>query len=385
MINLIKKQIIFNHFSKLILYFFILLILVIITTPKVLADTQGEYESCLKNCYANFVDNAQFSICQKQCQGDFPQGSQAYKQSTTGLSPVGLESKQQLFVPNVPVGDFKGSIPVDQEILGKYLNAWYKFVVGVVGILATVIMMWGGFKWLTSRGNAAAIGDAKDRIWSAVIGLVLVFLSYNLLWIINPKLVEIKLPTLNKGNSTVINTDNNLDNDKDVMSQLAQWSYDTASILPPGLEEAYIGMETSIEWLVRQNDQEALKQYLASHNINIVDSTGLLQANTQDLVGISRMGNTFGEMNVEYLNGGFILDANQANIINGLMDRDGVANGENGNNFTTNVIDAGGYQITRITDLNFDYADNRGNIYNYEISATGNRNNDGRWELRFQQ
>ena len=97
------------------------------------------------------------------------------------------------------------------------------------------------------------------------------------------------------------------------------------------------------------------------------------------------MGNTFGEMNVEYLNGGFILDANQANIINGLMDRDGVANGENGNNFTTNVIDAGGYQITRITDLNFDYADNRGNIYNYEISATGNRNNDGRWELRFQQ
>ncbi len=196
MINLIKKQIIFNHFSKLILYFFILLILVIITTPKVLADTQGEYESCLKNCYANFVDNAQFSICQKQCQGDFPQGSQAYKQSTTGLSPVGLESKQQLFVPNVPVGDFKGSIPVDQEILGKYLNAWYKFVVGVVGILATVIMMWGGFKWLTSRGNAAAIGDAKDRIWSAVIGLVLVFLSYNILFIINRQLVNPTLPDL---------------------------------------------------------------------------------------------------------------------------------------------------------------------------------------------
>ncbi|MEK7072276.1 MAG: pilin, partial [Patescibacteria group bacterium] len=281
---------------------------------------------------------------------------------------------------NVPIGNV-GVVSGFEE----YLQLWYSFVVGVVGILATVIIMWGGFKWLTSRGNAAAIGDAKDRIWSAVIGLVLVFLSYNLLWIINPKLVEIKLPTLNKGNSTVINTDNNLDNDKDVMSQLAQWSYDTASILPPGLEEAYIGMETSIEWLVRQNDQEALKQYLASHNINIVDSTGLLQANTQDLVGISRMGNTFGEMNVEYLNGGFILDANQANIINGLMDRDGVANGENGNNFTTNVIDAGGYQITRITDLNFDYADNRGNIYNYEISATGNRNNDGRWELRFQQ
>ena len=100
------------------------------------------------------------------------------------------------FTPNVPFGDFTGDIPVDSQILFKYLSAWYGFVVGAVGILATVIIMWGGFKWLTSRGNAAAISDAKDRIWSAIIGLVLVFLSYNLLYLINPRLLTITLPDL---------------------------------------------------------------------------------------------------------------------------------------------------------------------------------------------
>ncbi|NCN07625.1 hypothetical protein GW933_02925 [Candidatus Falkowbacteria bacterium] len=99
---------------------------------------------------------------------------------------------------NVPIGGVK-TIPSFYE----YIQLWYSFVVGVVGIIATVIIMWGGFKWLTSRGNAAAIGDAKDRIWSAIIGLVLVFLSYNLLYLINPELVKIKLPSL-----TTISTTN---------------------------------------------------------------------------------------------------------------------------------------------------------------------------------
>src|SRR3989344_1883449 len=91
---------------------------------------------------------------------------------------------------NVPIGGVK------QASFEEYLALWYNFVLGVSGILATVIIMWGGFKWLTSRGNSAAISDAKDRIWSAVIGLVLLFLSYTLLSIINPRLVNISLPIL---------------------------------------------------------------------------------------------------------------------------------------------------------------------------------------------
>ncbi|MDO8668704.1 MAG: D-Ala-D-Ala carboxypeptidase family metallohydrolase [Candidatus Buchananbacteria bacterium] len=118
---------------------------------------------------------------------------------------VEVGSTKQLFVPNVPIGEFKGG-QIDNELLGKYFGAWYNFIVGTVGILATVIIMWGGFKWLTSRGNSAAISDAKDRIYSALIGLFLVFLSYTLLYLINPKLLTINLPTLEKAQTDIIET-----------------------------------------------------------------------------------------------------------------------------------------------------------------------------------
>jgi len=102
------------------------------------------------------------------------------------------------FCLNVPIGNV-----YEVSGLEEYIQIWYTFVAGVAGILAAVIIMWGGFKWLTSRGNSAAITDAKDRIWSAIIGLVLVFLAYTLLNLINPKLVNLYLPVLPSNNIIV--------------------------------------------------------------------------------------------------------------------------------------------------------------------------------------
>jgi len=116
--------------------------------------------------------------------------AQSLPASTPVSSETGCDSTSGLCL-NVPIGGIRQVSGFEQ-----YLSLWYNFVLGVSGILATVIIMWGGFKWLTSRGNSAAISDAKDRIWSAVIGLVLLFLSYTLLSIINPRLVNISLPIL---------------------------------------------------------------------------------------------------------------------------------------------------------------------------------------------
>ncbi|MDO8668705.1 MAG: pilin [Candidatus Buchananbacteria bacterium] len=102
---------------------------------------------------------------------------------------------------NVPIGNVKHVSGFEE-----YFKLWYEFIVGTVGILATVIIMWGGFKWLTSRGNSAAISDAKDRIYSAIIGLFLVFLSYNILAIINPNLVSIGLPTLGTAKTVTVSS-----------------------------------------------------------------------------------------------------------------------------------------------------------------------------------
>jgi len=100
------------------------------------------------------------------------------------------------FTPNVSIGaGFQQGTtqPVNESTLGNYVSAWYSLIVGVIGILATVMIMYGGFRWLTSGGGAAK-NEAKDIIFSALIGLVLTFLSYTILSLINPRLLEIGLP-----------------------------------------------------------------------------------------------------------------------------------------------------------------------------------------------
>ncbi len=82
--------------------------------------------------------------------------------------------------------------------LGTYVSVWYSFIIGGVGIIATVMIMWSGFKWLTSQGNSGKIGEAKEGIQSALIGLALAFLSFTILQIINPNLLSINTPGLNQ-------------------------------------------------------------------------------------------------------------------------------------------------------------------------------------------
>lgn len=93
--------------------------------------------------------------------------------------------------------------PIVQDLeitLGMDLNrliAWlYYFIVGVSGISSFFMLVWGGFTWLTSAGSPGKISDAKERITSAVLGLVIILSSYLILQIINPELISLRLPGL---------------------------------------------------------------------------------------------------------------------------------------------------------------------------------------------
>ena len=75
--------------------------------------------------------------------------------------------------------------------IGEYVNAIFKFFVAIVGILATVMIMWGGIKYLTAGGNPTQISGAKDTMGSAIFGLVLAFGSVMILSAINPSLTKL--------------------------------------------------------------------------------------------------------------------------------------------------------------------------------------------------
>jgi len=80
----------------------------------------------------------------------------------------------------------------------EYLRALYNLFIGVVGILAVIMIMAGGFQWLLAAGNTQRISGAKTTIISAIMGLVLALMSYTMLSLINPKLTILQLRGIKK-------------------------------------------------------------------------------------------------------------------------------------------------------------------------------------------
>lgn len=61
-----------------------------------------------------------------------------------------------------------------KDIIGGIVN----IVLGFLGVLTTLIILYGGFTWMTSNGNADKIDRAKRIIINGAIGLLIVLSSY---------------------------------------------------------------------------------------------------------------------------------------------------------------------------------------------------------------
>lgn len=108
---------------------------------------------------------------------------------------------QVKFTPQVSVP--RQGIEAGQETnisFVDYLIAFYTWAMRAIVVLAVVMIMVGGFQWMTSAGNAPKIAQARERIISALIGMALALGSYAILNFINPSLVSFK--SLNLTNVT---------------------------------------------------------------------------------------------------------------------------------------------------------------------------------------
>jgi len=62
-------------------------------------------------------------------------------------------------------------------LVGNILN----YVLGMLGVLALVMFVYGGLMWMTSGGAKEKIKKGKDTIIWSILGLALIFFSYALL------------------------------------------------------------------------------------------------------------------------------------------------------------------------------------------------------------
>jgi hypothetical protein len=53
-------------------------------------------------------------------------------------------------------------------------------MLGFLGIIAVVIILLGGFKWMTAAGNEDKVGEAKKMIAAGVIGLIIILMAFGL-------------------------------------------------------------------------------------------------------------------------------------------------------------------------------------------------------------
>lgn len=75
-----------------------------------------------------------------------------------------------------------------------WVSGFYKFALIISGILAFGAVVYGGFLYATSAGNASRQTEGREWIWSALLGLLLLAGAYLILITINPNLVALQNP-----------------------------------------------------------------------------------------------------------------------------------------------------------------------------------------------
>ena len=66
------------------------------------------------------------------------------------------------------------------EIVGGII----KIGLNIVGLIFLALMIYGGFLWMTARGEEAKVTKSKELLEAAIIGLVIVFAAYGITYFV---------------------------------------------------------------------------------------------------------------------------------------------------------------------------------------------------------
>ena len=92
-----------------------------------------------------------------------------------GLFPLVLAAA--LAFPIVASAALKDPLGTGGNIY-KLIGRLIQGLLGLSGILALVMVVWGGILWITSMGNADRIQQGRTTLLWAAVGLVLLFGAY---------------------------------------------------------------------------------------------------------------------------------------------------------------------------------------------------------------
>lgn len=87
---------------------------------------------------------------------------------------------------------------VKSQGLAGCINKIYLFSLGLGALIALLMLVTAGYRYMTAAGNAEQVQTAKDTFVSTFTGLIIIFIAFILLYLINPDLVQLNTLRLPK-------------------------------------------------------------------------------------------------------------------------------------------------------------------------------------------
>jgi hypothetical protein len=123
---------------------------------------------------------------------DCPEGQQCLSGLCVGGGPGGEEGAPTTGYGLGEAANAAGlKAPSVSSIIGKIISA----VLGFVGVIFLILMIYGGFLWMTAGGNEEQVKKARGLIINATIGLIIVIAAYGVVYFVVSQLLTVTAPS----------------------------------------------------------------------------------------------------------------------------------------------------------------------------------------------
>lgn len=96
--------------------------------------------------------------------------------------PVAVHAQDgnNLLWGNYSQGNVQNEIGLGNRDPRAIVASVIRIILGFLGIVAVIIILLGGFKWMTAGGNEEKVGEARKLIIQGIIGLVIILAAFGI-------------------------------------------------------------------------------------------------------------------------------------------------------------------------------------------------------------
>lgn len=76
------------------------------------------------------------------------------------------------------IADLETSIPLGKASFTETITSIINVALSLLGVVAVVIILVAGFKWMTAGGNEEKVGEARKMLFAGIIGLAIILSAW---------------------------------------------------------------------------------------------------------------------------------------------------------------------------------------------------------------